>query len=254
MLLTVDIGNTQIAVGLFDGNDLRAHWRIASKSEMTEDELASIFASLFGLSNLDVSAVDDVVIASVVPSLTSAFTEMARRVAGVDPLVIEAGVDIGIPVLYDNPLEVGADRVVNAVAGHELYRGPLIVVDFGTATTFDAISEAGEYLGGAIAPGVLVSAEALFSRAARLSRVDLLPPKAAIGKNTRASVQAGVIWGTAGMVDSLVRRISDEIGGVETVIGTGGLVDMIAPHCETITAIEPRLTLIGLRLVRERNR
>ncbi|MCL5292987.1 MAG: type III pantothenate kinase [Actinobacteria bacterium] len=254
MLLAVDVGNTQIAAGLFDGEELRAHWRIATRSDETEDELAAVFTDLLELVDLKLREIDDVIIASVVPSLTASFTEMSRKIVKAEPIIVGPGVKTGLPILYDNPHEVGADRIVNAVAGFAIYGGPLVIVDFGTATTFDAVSANGEYLGGAIAPGVLISAEALFSRAARLSRVDFLRPPVAIGKNTRASIQSGVILGSAGMVDSLVRRIASEMGGAKEVLATGGLAEMIVPECESVTRVEPHLTLNGLRAVYELNR
>ncbi|MCL4499759.1 MAG: type III pantothenate kinase [Chloroflexi bacterium] len=253
MLLAVDVGNTQIAIGLFQDAELVGHWRIATRRDQTEDELAAIFKGLFDLSDIRQKEVTDIAIASVVPSSTAALTAFSRKYFAVDPFVVEPGVETGISVKYDNPDEVGADRIVNAVAGFERYGGPLIIVDFGTATTFDAISEAGEYLGGAIAPGILVSAEALFSRAARLHRIDLIAPERAIGRDTASSIQAGVLFGTAGMVDSLVGRIVAELGEPREVIATGGLAELVSAQCGSLSAVEPYLTLEGLKLVYRRN-
>lgn len=253
MLLAVDVGNTQIAAGLFESSELKAHWRIATRSDQTGDELAVIFSELLGLADCDFRSIDGVIIASVVPSLTASFIEMADKAIGVKPVVVGPGVKTGMPILYDNPHEVGADRIVNAVAGYQKYGGPIIIVDFGTATTFDAVSARGEYLGGAIAPGVLVSAEALFTRAARLSRIGLERPPSAIGKNTAESLQSGIVLGSAGMVDGLVERISSEMGGAKEVIATGGLAETVIRDCKSITKLEPHLTLYGLRGVFEMN-
>ncbi len=253
MLLAVDVGNTQITVGVFEGSELRAHWRIAARGDQTGDELAVVFSELLRLADWDFRDISGAIVASVVPSLTASFVEMAEKAIRVKPIVVGPGVKTGISILYDNPHEVGADRVVNAVAGYRRYGGPIIIVDFGTATTFDAVSVRGEYLGGAIAPGVLVSAEALFARAARLSRVGLERPVSAIGKNTAESLQSGIVLGAAGMVDGLVERISSELGGAKEVIATGGLAETIVRDCKSITELEPHLTLYGLHAVFEMN-
>ncbi|HZD59748.1 MAG TPA: type III pantothenate kinase [Anaerolineae bacterium] len=254
MLLAIDVGNTQTVIGLFKERELEASWRASTRREVTSDELAVTISDLFRLAGYSFDDVKAVVIASVVPSVTTSFREMAVNALETDPLVVGPDTDTGIPILYDNPQEVGADRVANAVAGFEKYGGPLIVVDFGTATTFDAISRRGEYLGGAIAPGVEISSEALFGRAARLSKVDLICPPNAIGMNTRTSVQSGVMIGTGGLVDRIVERFEAEMGAVNQVIATGGLAELIAPECSRVTVVDIPLTLVGLQRIHERNK
>ncbi len=253
MLLAIDVGNTQTAVGIFKGDELCCHWRISTNKEETADELAITLANLLGLENLNLSDINAIIISSVVPHCTISLAEMAHKNLRLEPLIVGPGVRTGIPILYDNPHEVGADRIANAVAAYELYEGPVIVVDFGTATTFDAISEKGEYLGGAIAPGVEVAAQALFSAAAKLSGVELVRPPSPIGKNTQASLQSGIIFGSAGLVDTLVRRIKKEMGDNPKVVATGGLAELMAPECETIDEVNPLLTLIGLKKIYDKN-
>jgi len=263
MLLAIDVGNTQTVIGLYDRPDpesaesadegLLDHWRIASDADRTADELAIMLSGFLGFHGF--SWDDDVhgiAVCSGVPRVTSALREMAERYLGFDPVIIEPGVRTGIPILYDNPKEVGADRIANAVGAHHLYGGPAIVVDFGTATTCEVISAKGEYLGGAIAPGIEISLDALFSRAAALRAVELVEPRNVIGKSTVESIQSGAIYGFAGQVDGLVGRIEAEIGEA-TVIATGGLASLIAPYSATIQHIEPWLTLHGLRLVHAKN-
>jgi len=253
-LLAVDVGNTHIVFGFFEQDQLKASWRVATRCKATADEMATIIASLFSLNELSLSDISAVAIASVVPLVTASLIEMSTGRLKIDPLVIGPDTDTGMPILYDNPKEVGADRIANAVAGFELYGGPLIVVDFGTATTFDAISKHGEYLGGAIAPGVEISFEALFNRAARLSRVDLSRSERAIGRNTQSSIQSGVILGAGGLVDRIIDRFEKEMGPVRHVVATGGLASLIAPECERVTAVDPTITLVGLQRIYKRNR
>ncbi len=254
MLLAVDVGNTETVLGVFRGPELVRHWRMATKPERTPDELALLFGGFLVQEGLSFTReVTGVVVASVVPASTRALREMTARYFSFAPVVVEPGTRTGIPILTDNPREVGADRVVNALAAHARYGGPCIVVDFGTATTYDVVSARGEYLGGVIAPGIQVSASSLAARAARLSQVELVAPRAVIGKNTVESVQSGVVFGTAAEVDGLVERIRQELGQQAKVIATGGLADVVVPHCRTIDEHDPFLTLEGLRLVFERN-
>ena len=253
MLLALDAGNTQTVIGLYDGATLLHHWRIATDVERTADEHALVVAQLLSLQGYGLGSVTGVAVSSGVPRVTAALREVAVRWLEVDPVVVEPGTRTGVPILYDNPKEVGADRIANAVGAYDLYGGPTIVVDFGTATTFDAISAKGEYLGGAIVPGVEISLDALFARAALLRRVELVEPRHVIGKSTVESVQSGALYGFAAQVDGLCRRFEAELGP-STVVATGGLSDLITPYSETIGHHEPWLTLHGLRLVHERNR
>jgi type III pantothenate kinase len=254
MLLAVDAGNTQTVIGLFNGTQLADHWRIATVAERTEDELALMIQQFLGFHGFSFDAqVSGVAVASGVPRMTAALRLMTRRYFGFDALVIEPGVRTGMPILYDNPKEVGADRIANAVAAYDLYGGPSIVVDFGTANTIEAISEKGEYLGGAIFPGIEISMDALFARAAALRRVELVPPKNVIGKSTMESIQSGAIYGFTGQVDALVDRFQAELGDC-TVVATGGQAELLMPFSRTIQHNEPWLTLHGLRIVFERNR
>jgi type III pantothenate kinase len=254
MLLAVDVGNTQTVIGLFDGNELAGHWRMSTDASLTADELRLRVSGLLALDSHDWGGIDAVILASVVPRLTLAWEELSRAAAGHDPMVVGPGLKTSMPIRYDNPHEVGADRVVNGVAAYQRVGGAVLVVDFGTATTIDVIAEDGGYLGGVIAPGVETSAEALFSKAARLSKVDLEPPARVIGTNTRSSVQSGLLLGEAAMIDGLVRKIWAELGVTTPVIATGGLASLMAPLCETVTAVDEDLTLRGLRIVWERNR
>src|SRR3954470_7331075 len=254
MLLTIDVGNTETVVGLFHGTELADHWRIATDAERTSDELALMIAQFLGFHGFSFNdVVSGVAISSGVPRMTAALRQMTERYFGFPPLVLEPGVRTGIPILYDNPKEVGADRIANAVAAYDQYGGPAIVVDFGTANTIEAISAKGEYLGGAIFPGIEISMDALFGRAAALRRVELVPPKNVIGKTTVESIQSGSVYGFSGQVDALVDRFQDELGDC-TVIATGGLAELIMPYSRTIEHHEPWLTLRGLQIVFERNR
>jgi type III pantothenate kinase len=248
MLLTVDVGNTQTVLGLYDGADLREHWRTATDAERTGDELSVLLAGL-----LDPDEVDGVCLSSTVPALVHAWEELAQRWS-VPLLLVGPGVKTGVPVRYDDPREVGPDRIVNAVAAKARYGPPCIVVDFGTSTNFDVVSPDGEYVGGVLAPGVEISMDALFRRAARLFRVDFTTPATVIGKTTGASLQSGLVYGFTGQVDEIVSRIRGELGVEARAIATGGLADLIAPHSRTIESVDPWLTLEGLRLVWELNR
>ena len=259
MLLAIDTGNTQTIIGTFaarsDGRfepDVSHHWRIATNAERTSDEMALLVAQLLDLRGLDIgTSITGVAISSVVPHLTAALREMCERYFNVPTLVLEPGVRTGVPILYNDPREVGADRVANAVAAYDLYGGPTVVVDFGTATIVDAISSKGEYLGGALFPGIEISLDALFGRAAGLRRVELIEPKHVIGKSTVESIQSGAVYGFAGQVDALVRRFRNELGD-STVVATGQLAEFLAPLTESIEHVEPWLTLFGLRLLFER--
>src|SRR6476661_4452048 len=254
MLLAIDAGNTQTVIGLFDDSELADHWRIATVADRTEDELALMIQQFLGFHGFSFDAqVTGVAIASGVPRVTAALRLMTRRYFGFDAMVVEPGVRSGMPILYDNPKEVGPDRIADAVGAFELYGGPTIVVDFGTANTVEAISAKGEYLGGAIFPGVEISMDALFGRAAALRRVELVPPKNVIGKTTVESIQSGSVYGFSGQVDALVDRFQSEHGPC-TVIATGGLAELIMPHSRTLQHHEPWLTLRGLQIIFERNR
>jgi type III pantothenate kinase len=254
MLLAIDTGNTQTVIGLFDGTELADHWRIATAAERTSDELALMIQQFLGFHGFSFDdQIHGVAVCSGVPRITASLRDMTRRYFGFDALVVEPGVRTGMPILYDNPKEVGADRIADAVAAYEKYGGPTVVVDFGTANTIEAISEKGEYLGGAIFPGIEVSLDALFGRAAALRRVELVAPRNVIGKSTVESIQSGTIYGFSGQVDAMVDRFRAEIGDC-SVIATGGLAELIIPHSRTIEHYEPWLTLEGLRIIWERNR
>jgi type III pantothenate kinase len=254
MLLAIDIGNTNIALGLFDGPTLRADWRLETRASRTGDEYAALVATLFGLRGLALSSIDAAVVSSVVPPALFPMEQLCRRHLGVDPLIVGPGTKTGMPILYENPREVGADRIVNAVAAHQRWPGGAIVVDFGTATTFDVVTSRGEYGGGVIAPGLMVSADALYHATAKLPRVEITRPKNAIGRNTVASIQSGLVFGYAGLVDAIVARIQAEIDFQPRVVGTGGLAPLIAAESKTIQECDDMLTLQGLALIYERNR
>ena len=266
MLLAIDVGNTQTVIGLFGTDDehppegsgaerdLLDHWRIATLPERTSDELALLVQEFLGFHGFSFD--DDIagiVLCSSVPRVTGALRRMSERYFGSPAVVIEPGIRTGIPILYDNPKEVGADRIADAVAAFDLFGGPLVVVDFGTATTFEAISAKGEYLGGAIFPGIDISLDALFARAAALRRVELVEPRHVIGRSTVESMQSGVIYGYTSLVDGMVERIEAELGEKATVVSTGGLSGLITPLSSTIVHHEPWLTLHGLRLIYEKN-
>lgn len=252
MLLAVDVGNTETVLGLFEDQRLVHHWRLTTREERTADESALALRGLLAEAGLAERDVTGVVIGSVVPGQTQALRDMAHRYLSAPPLVVEAGVRTGVAVLYENPRDVGADRIANAAAAHHRFGGPAVVVDFGTATTFDIVSGSAEYLGGVIFPGVKISATALFRAAARLPRVEVVPPRSVVARTTVESVQAGLVFGTAAMVDGLVARIEEQVGEC-TVVATGGLAEPVVGACASVDHHEPWLTLEGLRLIHERN-
>ncbi len=253
MLLAIDVGNTQTHIGAFDGEELLEHWRFATDGEDTADQLAVRLASMLGLGGRQLTEVDASIVCSVVPRLNPEYSRMSRHYLGEACLMVGPGVKTGMPVRLDNPHELGADRLVNAVAAFEKLGGPCAVVDFGTAITFDAVSASGEYLGGVIGPGVQISIEALTERAARLPKVDLAEPSGVIGRTTQASLQAGMIYGFAGAIDAIARRLEAEMGEEVTFLATGGMADAIVPFCETVSEVDDLLTLTGLRLIHELN-
>lgn len=254
MLLVIDIGNTNIVYGIYDGEQLLHHWRVSTNRASTADEYGMALRTLFTYAGYDSSKIDAIAISSVVPPLMPAIEQMCRVYFAIQPLIIGPGVRTGMQILYENPREIGADRIVDAVAGYANYGGPLTIIDFGTATTFGVVSGDGAYLGGAICPGIGISTEALFQRAARLPRIELVKPKSIIGKNTVAGMQAGIIYGYVEMVDGICRRINTELGQKTKVIATGGLADLIAGESTYIETVDHFLTLEGMRLVYLRNK
>ncbi len=253
MLLAVDVGNTQTHLGAFDGERLVEHWRFQTRAGATGDELAERIAGMFALSGVGLADLDSVCVSSVVPPLGAQYEQLTERYTTATCLAIGPGVKTGMQIRIDNPLEVGADRLVNAVAAYERFGSACVVVDFGTGINFDAVSAEGDYLGGAIAPGLEISLTALVERAARIPRIELAEPETAIGRSSRAAIQSGVVFGFAGLIDGVVRRIEDEMGEVE-LLATGGLASSIVPFTETIDEVDEMLTLKGLRLIHERNR
>lgn len=260
VLLAIDVGNTNVTLGLFDyagdaeSGSLAHHWRITTRREQTSDEVTITLRALFEQSRRDVSEITDGILSSVVPPLLPIWERVCQKLFDRDPLVVGPGIRTGMPVRYENPREVGADRIVNSVAAYELLGGPVIAVDFGTATTFDCVSASGEYLGGAIFPGIQIAMDALFQRTALLHRVELARPRSAIGKTTTGALQSGLLFGYAGMVDAMVARIRAELGEDARVIATGGLASRVASETATIERVEPFLTLEGLRILFEKNR
>jgi type III pantothenate kinase len=253
MLLCVDIGNTNITLGIYEGQALGPRWRLATAHERMPDEFILQLLGLLTYAGLSRENIEGVAIASVVPPLTGRWVEVCRRGLDCDPLVVDGNVETGVHIRYDDPGAVGADRIVDAVAAYRLHGGPACIVDFGTATTFDAISAEGDYLGGAIAPGIGIAAQALFERTAKLPRVDLARPPAAIGRNTVHSMQSGLLFGYVSLVEGMVARFRQELGAHTKVIGTGGLAEVIADETEVIQILAPWLTLDGLRMVYEMN-
>lgn len=255
MILVCDVGNTNIVLGVFQGEKLLKDWRISTDKNKSSDEYGLIIDQLFKYNGLKIEDVEGVIISSVVPNLMYSLQAMSIKYLNKEPLIVGPGIKTGVNIKYDNPKEVGADRIVNAVAAYEKYGGPIIIVDFGTATTFCAISKDGEYEGGTIAPGIIISSEALFQRTAKLPKVELIKPEKVISKNTVRGLQSGIIYGYVGLVDYLVRRMLEEMNGeVKDVIATGGLSTLIASESETITKIDKLLTLEGLRIIYEKNK
>jgi len=253
MLLAIDVGNTNIVLGLYQKKKLIIHWRIETDRERTEDEYAALMRGLFSINDLKFDVVKDIIVSCVVPPILPIIENLSKKYFNTSPLVVGPGIKTGIPILYDNPKEVGADRIVNAVAGYERYGGPLIIVDFGTATTFDAVSKGGEYLGGVITPGIGISMEALFEKAAKLPKIELIKPSTVIGRNTISSMQSGAIYGYAGLVDRIVEEIRKELDRDTYVVATGGLAELIIPESLTIKEVNPFLTLDGLQIIFEMN-
>jgi type III pantothenate kinase len=257
MLLAIDVGNTNIVLGVFEGDAVVQSWRLLTLRERTADEVGLMVVGLFGHSKIEVSRVDAVVMASVVPPLTPIMRSMVKRYFGKDPLVVDPTSNAGMPILYERPAEVGADRIANAVAGYENFgrsrKEPLIIADLGTATTFDVVTGEGEYLGGVICPGPQIAADALFQRAARLPRVDVRKPKTVVGRNTTGAIESGLFWGYLGMVEGLMARIRQELGGTAIGIATGGLAPLVVPETTVFESIEPDITLKGLKIIWDRN-
>jgi type III pantothenate kinase len=253
MLLAIDIGNTETTFGIFDGEQLRATWHMATDIHRRADEYAALLLNLMHQQGIDTADIKAIALCSVVPPLTSTFNELFQHYFHTKPLVVGAGVKTGVSIRMDNPREVGADRIVNAAAAHHLYGGPVIVTDMGTATTFDTVSKEGDYLGGAIAPGIMTGAEALSTRTSMLSSVELARPKRAIGTSTIAAMQSGIIFGYVGLIEGIVARIRKELGEKAKVIATGGYASLIAKETKVFDEVNPALTLIGLRLIYQMN-
>ncbi len=254
MLLAVDIGNTNVTLGVFEGEQLRATWRMATNVNQMADEYAALLINLLRLQGLEISDIKEVALCCVVPPLLGTFDELFQRYFDISPLVVGPGLKTGVRIRVDNPKEVGTDRIVNTAAAHYLYGGAVIIVDVGTATTFDTVSREGDFLGTAIAPGIATAAEALFTRAAALPKVELIRPKQAIGTNTIAGMQSGIVFGYVGLIEGIVARIQRELEEKATVVATGGYAELIAGETEVIDKVNPDLTLIGLRLVHLMNK
>jgi len=254
MLLAIDIGNTNINIGVFQEREIQATWRIATGIHHLTDEYAILLINLLNQQSLEKADITKVALCSVVPPLTAIFEELSQKYFHIPPLVVGSGVKTGVRIRTDNPREVGTDRIVNAAAAHHLYGGPVIITDFGTATTFDTVSKEGDYLGGAIAPGISTAAESLFNRAAMLPRVEMTRPRHAIGTSTIAAMQSGLVFGYVGLVEGIIARIQQELGEKARVVATGGFAELIAKETPAIEAVNPDLTLIGLRLIYQMNR
>jgi type III pantothenate kinase len=254
MVLTMDVGNTNIKTAVFDGAEMRAYWRIATNRNMSSDEYGILLANLFSYNHLDMKDVTGVCMSSVVPPINITIEHMCRNYFGVDPMIVGPGIKTGINIKYENPRELGSDRIANAVAAYELYGGPCIFIDFGTATSFGVVSNRGEFLGGAICPGIKLAAEALFEKTSKLPRFELIKPEAAIGRNTVTNMQSGIIFGYAGQVNYLIAKMKDELGARHAkVIATGGLAVLISDETKAIDVLDGLLTLKGLRLIYEKN-
>ncbi|CAG7656384.1 type III pantothenate kinase [Paenibacillus allorhizosphaerae] len=253
MILVVDVGNTNIVLGIYEGKELLHHWRLSTNRSATADEYGMTMYNLFHHAGIALHQVEGVIISSVVPPLMFVLETLCLKYLKKNPLIVGPGIKTGLNIRYENPREVGADRIVNSVAAIELYGAPCIVVDFGTATTFDYIDENAQYIGGAVAPGIGISTEALYQRAAKLPRIELVKPKSVVGRNTIASMQAGIIYGFAGQVDGIVERIRQEFRSEPKVVATGGLAELIIAESRTIQLVNPLLTLQGLQLIYERN-
>ncbi len=254
MLLAVDIGNTNIALGVFEGEQLRATWRMATGVNQMADEYAALLLNLLHHRDIDISDIKEVALCSVVPPLTTTFVDLSQRYFHTTPLVVGAGVKTGVRIRMDNPREVGADRIADAAAAHHLYGGPVIIIDLGTATTFGIVSKEGDYIGGIIATGIATAAEALFTRTAQLPRVELAPPEHVIGTNTVSAMQSGIVYGYASLVEGMLARIEKELGEEALVVATGGYAELIAKETKVIDKVNPDLTLIGLRLIYQMNK
>jgi type III pantothenate kinase len=254
MLLAIDIGNTNVTFGVFDGEKIKTTWRVSTAIHRTSDEYANLMLSLMERQGITAKQINDVVICSVVPPLLIIFEDVCKRYLKKSPLIVEAGVKTGIRIDMDNPREVGPDRIVNAVAAHQLYGGPVIVIDMGTATTLDVVSKDGRYIGGAIAPGIIISLEALFTRTAVLPRIELALPKKAIGRNTIAAMQSGIVFGYIGLIEGIVGRIQAELDEPAKVVAAGGLATLIVDASNIINIVNSDLTLVGLRMIWELNR
>lgn len=254
MLLAIDIGNTNVKIGVFDGDELKATWNLATGIHRTSDEYAGILLNLMERRRVSASKITGVAVCSVVPPLLPAFVELCRKYLNTKPLVVEAGVKTSMRIRLDNPREVGPDRVVNAVAAQHLYGKPLIIIDVGTATTFDVVSREGDYLGGAIAPGIVIATEGLYARTAALPRIRLSRPEQAIGKNTISAMQSGIIFGYIGLIEGMIRRIEQELKSKAKVIATGGQAHLLAHEIPAIEIVDLDLTLVGLRLIYEMNK
>jgi len=254
LLLVIDAGNTNIVLGIYDGELLLRNWRISTDKSKSADEYGILFNNLLVLTGIGLANITDIIISSVVPTLTGVLERLSRNYFGIKPHLVGPGIKTGMPIHYDNPKEVGADRIVNAIAGYEKFKAPLIIVDFGTATTFDYVNGKGEYCGGAIAPGLMISMEALFQKASKLPWVEIVKPPGVIAKNTVNSMQAGIYYGYVGLVDEIVGRMKRESRENPKVIATGGLASLVAPESKTIDAVEEYLTLEGLRILYLRNR